>query len=158
MISIRIDRAATKAVLERARNGVTDRANRKFREQVYRMFEDALIVGPQFSGDYVSNFRLITARSELGSYTAWPGKGSVATSQQPHRAGDPEAATFARDRAARLPFTYKDKVYIVNETPLVFTESTVTGPDGVTRKLRPENIIPGGVLLASYLRAKYGTR
>lgn len=156
MISLQIDRAATKAILARARAKVISNANRAYRQQVYRMFEDVLMVSPQFSGDFVSNWRIITAKGELGGYSPWSGKGDVATSQSPHRAGDPEAVTFARDRAARLPFTYKDKVYFVNDTPLVFTGTTVTGPDGITHNLRPENIIGAGVMIGSYLKAKYG--
>lgn len=156
MISLQIDRAANKAILARARAKVITNANRAYRQQVYRMFEDVLMISPQFSGDYASNWRIVTSQGELGGYLPWHRKGWVQTTHDLHKAGDPEAVTFARDRAARLPFTYKDKVYFVNDTPLEFTGTTVTGPDGTTRRLRPENIIGGGVMIASYLKAKYG--
>lgn len=151
MISIRVDTRAVKKALQR----VDTLANRNFRSAVYKMAEDALLVSAQYSGEYASNWRIVADTGEPGSMRPWAAKGTVATSQQPHRAGDPEAITAARDAMRRVPFNYKQKVYLFNPSPLVFTADTVTGPDGVTQRLRPENIIPGNVQLKSYLYAKY---
>ncbi len=159
MINIRIDKTALKAIAARGRAHVEANANRVFRQQVYRMFEDVLNVSAQFSGDYVSNWRLATSRAELGGYQMWPGKTEKLLAHEgAHKAGDPEAILYARERAARLPFTYKEKVYMLNETPLEFTATTVTGADGVTRKIRAENLIGAGQTIASYIKAKYGGR
>jgi hypothetical protein len=158
MISLRVDAAANRNILQRARAKVEANTNRTFRAQVYRMFEDVLLVSPQFSGEYASNWRIVAESGEAGAaFTPWPGKGSVAVAQQPHQAGDPEAITFAREQAARVPFNFRQKVFFVNETPLEFTATTVTGAGG-TQNLRPENIIPGGVRISSYLKAKYGSK
>lgn len=151
MISIRVDTRASKIARER----VVEDANRRYRRIVYAMFEDLLLHSPQFSGDYASNWQIVADTATPGAYHSWAGKGAVATSQEPHRAGDPEAITYARDQAVRVPFNYKQKVYFVNPTPLEITGTDVTGPDGVTRALRPENVIDGGVALRSYLYAKY---
>lgn len=151
MISIRVDRSA----LPRVKAGVVDRANRRFRDQVYRMFDDLLLVSAQFSGDYVSNWRIVTQNDSLPTYERWHHKGEVQVSQQPLRAGDIEAYSYARTHSVRKPFNYKDKVQFYNPTPLEFTGTTVTGEEG-TKPLRPENIIGTGILAASYLRNKYG--
>lgn len=154
MISCNIDKSAVSRILGVIKQRVVDNANRDYRAKVYWMFEDLLLVSPQFSGDFVSNWRVST--SVPVGYAPLPEKSSVAVSQRPHKAGDPEAVTYARDVSDRVPFTYKDIVYFVNETPLEFTPTTVTGPDGKMQNLRLENIIPGGVRLSSYLHTKYG--
>lgn len=151
MISIRVDTRAVKKLKER----VVENVNRRYRNIVYKMFEDMLMVSAQYSGEYTSNWQIVADTATPSGMKAWAAKGSVATSQQPHRAGDPAAITAARDAARRVPFNYKQKVYFFNPSPLVFTADTVTGPDGVTQRLRPENIIPGNVQLKSYLYAKY---
>lgn len=162
MITVRVDLAAVKKLKER----VVTQANRKYRTHVYAMFEDALKVSAQFSGDYVSNWRIQVGSATDPGYQMWPGKvgeqlggGYSEYREQAHQAGDLQAVAYAREYAARLPFTYKDKVYFVNPTPLVFAERTVTSEiDGGVNELRPENIIGAGVLLKSYLKSKYGTR
>jgi len=152
MITIRIDRAGLMA----ARNGIVDYANRRFRAKVYRMFEDLLLVSAQYSGDFVSNWQIVTEdEGGLPAYREWYKKHSVGVKQQPLQAGDPEAITYARDQMTRKPFNYKQKVFFYNPTPLEFTGTTVTG-EGGTKPLRPENLIDGGILAISYLKAKYG--
>lgn len=152
MISIRVNLAA----LAKMKEKVVVHANRKYRAHVYKMFDDALLMSAQFSGDYVSNWWIVTQDDGLPSYQEWPGKRDrTAWDASIHR-GHPAAIAFARDRMRLKPFTYKDKVYFVNPTPLEFTAATVTGPTGDTRPLRPENIIPGGVTVKQYLKAKYG--
>lgn len=154
MISIKVSTAALKKANER----IVANANRRYRAIVYKMFEDLLDVSYQYSGNFTMNWTIMAGEGHGDpGYTEYPVKASV-DYQQPHAAGDLPAIDFARQRAVRVPFNYKDKVYFVNGSPLHFTEDTVTGPDGKTMKLRPENIIPGGVMLKSYLLAKYGGR
>ncbi len=153
MISIKVSTRA----LEVTKLRIVAAVNRRYREIVYAMFEDMLLVSAQYSGEFTSNWQIMAGTGHSApSFHPWPGKDSVAITQQPHRAGDGEAVTYARENMARKPFTYKDKVFFVNATPLEFTASTVTGPDGKTQAIRPENIIPGGVLIKSYLMARYG--
>ena len=161
MISIRADLRALAKVKEK----VVVQVNRKYRAHVYKMFDEVLKVGAQFSGDYVSNWKIVVGAPSDTGYRRWPGKdgtdlgGDLKYAGTVHQAGDPEAIDYARQGAARLPFTYKDKVFFVNPTPLSFTGTTVTSDiEGGTKPLRPENIIGGGVLLKSYMRAKFGGR
>ncbi len=153
MIRIRVDRSG----VERAKKGVVDYANRRFRAQVYRIYEEALKVSAQFSGDYVSNWHIVT-QSSSPTYQRWHNKGSVLLGQGQaiRQAGHPEAVNYARQRVARQPFNYKQKVYLINMTPLTFGPRTVTGPKGDIKNLRPENIIGSGELLFSYLKNKFG--
>lgn len=152
MISIRVNLAA----LAKMKEKVVIHANRKYRAQIYKMFDDTLLMSAQFSGDYVSNWWIVTQDDGVPAYQEWANKGSVNSRQQPLSRGDPTAIDFARSRMTRKPFSYKDKVYFVNPTPLEFTAMTVTGPKGDTRPLRPENVIPGGVTVKQYLKSKYG--
>lgn len=157
MIGIRVDTRALKVTKEK----LVTRMNTRYRAIVYKMFEDLLLVSAQFSGDYTSNWRIVADTSDMPSYGMWPGKmgldhsGKVLAIGEIHQAGDPEAVTYARDAVARVPFNYKQKIYFLNPTPLFFTGTTVTSADGVTEKLRPENLIAGGVQIQSYLYAKY---
>ncbi len=155
MLSIKVSTRGLALAKER----VVKNANRRYRSIIYKMFEDMLDVSAQYSGDFTMNWVIMAGEGHSEpSYRTSPDKGSVGIRQQPHAAGDLPAIDYARQNAVRVPFSYKDKVYFVNATPLQFTETTVTGPDGKTQNLRPENIIPGGVLLKSYLLAKYGGR
>lgn len=155
MLSIKVSTRGLALAKER----VVQNANRRYRAIIYKMFEDMLLVSAQYSGDFTSNWVIMAGEGHSeGDYLPWYRKGGVAARQQPNAAGDPAAIVHARENAARRPFNYKDKVYFVNATPLEFTETTVTGPDGKTQNLRPENLIPGGVLIKSYLLAKYGGR
>ena len=154
MLSIRVDTRA----LAQVKNKFIASVNRSYRAKVYLMLEDALMRSAQFSGDYASNWRIVADTAELPAYRQWPGKVGLTLDGKAgnvHQMGDMEAVAYAREMAARVPFNYKQKVYLVNPTPLTFTATTVTGPDGDTKNLRPENIIPGSVTLKSYLYAKY---
>lgn len=152
MLSIKV---STKA-LAKAKERVVVNANRRYRAIVYKMFEELLRVSPQYSGDFASNWVILAGNGHGDpGHKQWPLKDSLDVKQQPFRAGDPLAIGYARSQAVRVPFSYKDKVYFVNSTPLHFTETTVTGPDGKTMNLRPENLIPVATMLNSYLKAKF---
>lgn len=169
MLSIKVSTRGLAIAKER----VVANANRRYRAIIYKMFEDMLDVSAQYSGDFTMNWVIMAGEGHGDpGYRQSPEKAAYRKSQifkrtdgsvgftgpEPHAAGDLPAIDYARQNAVRVPFNYKDKVYFVNPTPLHFTETTVTGPDGKTQNLRPENIIPGGVLIKSYLLAKYGGR
>lgn len=157
MLSIKISTAALKA----SKQKLVENANRRYRRIVYDAFEAMLDVSYQYSGNYTMNWHIVTNQQGHPSYVEYGVKDSV-NYQQPHAAGDLPAIDFARQGAVRAPFNYKDKVYFVNPSPLEFTQDSVTGPDGETMKLRPENIIGSGILLKSfvqaYMRDKYGAK
>lgn len=155
-IALRVDKLANNAVIARARVKLEENINRAFRRQVYKMFEDAVLVSPQFSGEYAANWRISLSDAQESPVT-WSNK-TVPWKKTPHvqQAGDLAAFAFARERMERIPFTYKDKVYFVNDSPLTMTTKTVTDAKGVTRDLRPENlVISHYASIFSYLRAKY---
>ncbi len=152
MISIKISTAA----LRKANQRLVENANRRYRRIVYKAFDELLFVSPQYSGDFASNWKIVAGASHgEPDYNEWPLKHSLDIKQHPAAAGDALAIGYARSQAVRVPFNYKDKVYFVNPTPLHFTETTVSGPDGKAMKLRPENLIPVGVMLNSYMKAKF---
>lgn len=155
MLAIKV---STKA-LAKAKERLVNNANRRYRNIVYKWFDEILRVSPQYSGDFVSNWQIVVGSAGgvvEPAYREWPLKHELEIRQQPRAAGDPLAIGYARSQMVRRPFNYKDKVYFVNPTPLHFTETTVSGPDGRTQNLRPENLIGMDKLLGSYLKAKFG--
>lgn len=158
MISIRV----SQKWVDSTRKKLDAYANRKFRARVYYMFEEMLLVGAQYSGDYVSNFRIVTQSDAMPSYREGGDKNTMQiddlfrASIDPHQAGDAPAILEARAAVARKPFSYKDKIYFVNPAPLYFTGTDVTGRDGITQPLRPENLIDGGKTLKVYMQGRFG--
>jgi hypothetical protein len=154
MITIKVNAIAAKRVRDKAKSWQT----RRTRDIIYAMFNDMLKVSYQFSGDFTSNWHIVTSTDPLPSYNQLSTKGSVSYLQTPHKAGDPEAINMALANNPRAGLTFKagDKVFFYNPTPLEFTGTTVTGPGG-TRPLRPENVIPPGILMKTYIRRKYKT-
>lgn len=152
MMKLKVDKLANAKILERAKGRVLAQANRAFRSQVYRMFEDLVLVSPQFSGEFAANWRIATT-SMQGTPVTWANKRGKDTVVQ--QAGDLAAFSFARERMARIPFKYTDKVYFVNDVDLKFTSTTVTDSKGDTHRLRDENILKGFANLQSYIRFKY---
>ena len=74
-----------------------------------------------------------------------------------HQAGDPEALASPRARmVARLKgLTMKDRVQFINTTDLyVDSSGTKMVSPQETVNLRPQNIIPGGQRIESYIRAQ----
>lgn len=162
MITIRADtRAHNKRVFAKLKLKLNEAADKAYRQKVFYMFKELLNVSYQFSGDFVSNWRIITQAGEITPYKMWPGKLDFSSQHghmEPHQAGDPEAINFAFTRAKFTKFGARDRVYFVNATPLEFTGTTVTGPDGETRDLRPVNVIDDGVRIQSYLKARFGSK
>lgn len=168
MISIRADVLA-RAVqgLNRRKSEMQDAANKVYRQKVFVMFKELLVVWPQFSGDTVSNWRIVKSPSEDPGYQEWPEKlaaqepatlgadGKIRRHYEPHQAGDADAVNFAFTRAKFVKFTYRDKVHFLNLTPLHFGDGTVTDLQGVTHELRPVNmqIISNFDRVDNYLKA-----
>lgn len=155
-------KARNAAAFAAIKRKVVEEGDKQYRQRVIYMLKEAATVSAQFSGDYVSNWRLRVSGQSAAPYHMWPNKnpsklGKLDLGQaRVYQAGDPEAINFAVTRAKFVPFGMKDKVYLVNATPLTFTESTVTGPEGDTRPLRPENIIGSGERIQSYLNSRFG--
>ena len=156
MISIKIN----KHVLAKAKGRVDGWGTRLYRDAVYKMFNELLKVSYQFSGDFTSNWRIVSAADSLPSYSPLPNKTNPKLKQWPfngaHQAGDRAAidVALARQPRSSLKFKVGDKVSFYNPTPLTFTGTTVTGPGG-TKPLRPVNVIGNGILLTTYMRRKF---
>lgn len=160
MISLRLGKRFVKESLAK----LDAYANRRYRAYVYKMFEDMLLVSMQYSGDYTSNWRIVTQNDGFPTYHELPEHNSMqisfllGTTVTPHQAGDAPAVLAARDAVTRKPFNYKDKVYFMNPTPLHNDGTNVTGPDGISRPLRPVNLINGGETIKAYMQSLYGGR
>jgi hypothetical protein len=159
MLRIRADaRAKNAATFTKLIKRVATEADKQYRQKVFYMFKDLLNVSPQYSGDFVSNWRLVVNGTEA-DYRVWPaktghGKWDLAESRV-FQKGDPDAVNFAFTRAKFVAFGINDKVRFVNATPLGLTGTTVTDAQAVTLNLRPVNLINGGQRLLSYMNAKY---
>jgi hypothetical protein len=140
---------------ERVNGQIIASVNRQYAAQVQEMFFDLLEVSPQWSGNFASNWRLSVGVPEANyvevlKATPWY------QLERPQQAGDEDAIEVAGIRADFTDFSYTDTVYFVNGSALEFTETTVTGPDGKERNLRPENLMSPPQLILSYLASKYG--
>lgn len=164
MIAINVNKLRMSiARLQQVRKKVADTADGIYRQKIYYLLEAGVRVSPQFSGDFASNW-FIVVDGNMPSYKRWPQKAGLdrdgkmllnSTAQNVHKAGDPEAVSYALARAAGTlkGVTRKNKVHIVNATELTTDGTHMTGPDG-TVNLRPENIIPGHVRIETYIRAR----
>lgn len=153
--------------LQTVRSSIVKQGDAGFRQKVFYLLEAAVRVSPQFSGDFASNWAVVTD-GNAGAYRPLPGKfegrgsvsqadagtGAVTYTGHAHKAGDPEAVALAlaRGAAALRGVTMKSKIHLMNLTDLSTDGTHMTGPDG-TVNLRPENVIPGRVRIESYVRA-----
>jgi hypothetical protein len=168
MITVRTDILARSIEgLNRRKTALEDSANKQYRQKVYGLFKELLSIWPQFSGDTVSNWRIVKSPSEDPGYQEWPEKlaaqgltepAAFNKNYEPHQAGDPTAVNFAFTRSKFVQFTYKDKVHFVNATPLHFGDGTVSDLAGITHALRPANtqIISDFDRISTYLKAFAG--
>lgn len=153
------------AELERRKARVLKRGVEGYRQKIYYLLGVAAKVSPQFSGDFASNWT-IAVNGDMPVYKMWADKasGSMTPMQRDngqveyraHRAGDPAAITTAMARGAaalKKVTSLQDKVHLVNATDLWTDGTKMHGPDGVVN-LRAENIIPGGIRIESYVRAR----
>ena len=168
MIAIRADTIRLNLrKLQAVRKKVADTADGRFRQKLYYLFEKAVMVSPQYSGDFASNWNIVVD-GNMPVYKPWPGKydvpvgahhdprtGAVDYRVMPHQAGDQEAvrSSLGRGAAQLKGVTMKSRVHFVNATELRVGDAgtTMEGLDGVER-LRPENIIPTGTSLEVYVR------
>lgn len=157
MIFLRMDnRAKNLEAIARTKKRFEEELNKQYRKRVYAMFKDLLVVSPQYSGDFVSNWHVMPDTATPKGYKEWREKLFVSSLgvKQAKAMGDPVAINFALTRAKFVQFTYLQKVYFTNETPLEFTATTVTS-EGVTHNLRPVNLMSPPQQMFSYLRSKY---
>ena len=167
MIAINIEKLKmATARLQQVRKKVSDTADGIYRQKIFWLAEQAILVSPQFSGDFASNWAL-AIDGDMPVYRQWADKvsGSVVpvhndngtTSYRIHQAGDPEAVASSKARiAAQLRgVTRASRIHLVNATELEVGAggATMIGPDG-TERLRPENVIPGHVRIEAYVRAQ----
>jgi hypothetical protein len=152
--------------LQAVRKKIADTADGRFRQKLYYLFEKAVLVSPQYSGDFASNWNIVVD-GNMPVYKPWPGKyslpigarahdnGATGYVVQPHQAGDPEAASASLHRGAGQlrGVTMKSRVHFVNATELRVDETgtLMQGPDG-TERLRPENVILAGTSIEVYIR------
>lgn len=160
MITLNVDMLMrAREAVKKKRADVLKMATAQYRSQALAMYREVLLVAPQFSGDFVSNFDLETTNSPERGYTPLPNKGSVAVSQQPREAGDtdgPFQAAYMRGVARLRYIQYGDPIYIVNPTPIQIDSPEVIGPDGDRKDLRDPAVITAWESISSYLQAKYG--
>jgi hypothetical protein len=168
VIAIRADKIRMNLQkLQAVRKKVADTADGRFRQKLYYLYEQAVRVSPQYSGDFASNWNIVVD-GNMPVYRPWPGKydvpvsahhdsgtGAISYREQPHQAGDPEAVNASLHRGAGQlrGVTMKSRVHFVNATELRVGDegATMHGLDGVER-LRPENIIPTGTSIEVYVR------
>lgn len=160
--------AASIKSLALVRKKVADTADASYRQKVYYLFERAVLVSPQFSGQFASNWTL-AVDGDMPVFRPWPGKydtpygrrddphsGAAAYRVQPHQAGDPEAVGVALARGMRQlrGVTRANRIHMVNATDLEVDGSGqfMLGPDG-KEKLRPENVIPTGTRIEVYVKS-----
>lgn len=170
MISLNIDQLLqAQKIVRSKKTEVLAAADRQYRSKILAMYKEILLVAPQFSGDFVSNFDIETTINHKGKgsshspsrgYTPIAGKGSVAVSQQPLNAGDTGTAyqsAYMRG-VGRLRFVkHGQPVFFVNPTPITIDSPEVIGPAGDRRDLRDSMVITAWESIHSYLQAKYGS-
>lgn len=150
--------------LAKLRKKVGETADKRFRQKLFYLFERAVKVTPQYSGDWASNWHILVEDAAGKPYKMLPMKADMQQAWlradgaikrfSPRHAGHPVAVTFAmaRARAALGKVTRTSKVRLYNPTPLSTDGQNVTGLDG-TKALRPYNVIPDNLKIESYLRA-----
>jgi hypothetical protein len=161
--------AASIKTLKGVRKRVADTADGIYRQKLYWLLEQAVMVSPQYSGQFASNWTF-AVNGDMPVFRPWPGKydvpygrhddlrtGAAAYRVTPHQAGDPEAVGVALARGAYQlrGVTRADRVHLVNATDLAVDETGnfMLGPDG-PEKLRPENVIPTGTRIEIYVRTQ----
>lgn len=118
------------------------------------VFQDLVMLYPQWSGDAVSNWRY-SIHSPSGEYTKlytkdlrWGAKGYA--SEPPVQRGNFEAVSIAMSRAMDGPRpSYEDAVYFVNNTPIA--ADLEDNPAWV----RPINLVNGVVATAQFIADKW---
>jgi hypothetical protein len=150
--------------LAAVRDKLQKTADGRFRQKLYYLFEQAVRVSPQYTGDFASNWN-IAVDGDMPVYRMWPDKlaGSVVpvhrkngtVEYRVHQAGDLEAVktSLARGAAQLRGVTMKSRVHFVNATELRVGDegTTMEGLDGIER-LRPENAIPTGTSIEVYIK------
>lgn len=161
--------AASIKSLALVRKRVEEAGDKSYRQKLYYLFERAVLVSPQWSGDFASNWNIVVD-GNMPVYKPWPGKfesmigrrddlhtGAAAYRVTPHQAGDPEAVgtALARGASQLRGVTMKSRVHFVNATELEVDDAGqfMLGPDG-KEKLRAENVIPTGTRIEVYVRSQ----
>lgn len=154
----------TLAKLQTTRKSVVKQGDAGFRQKIYYLWDAALRVSPQFTGNFVSNW-FLSVDGNLGSYKPYQGTNGATMREKsysnervykiaPRQAGDMEAIISVRAAGlARLNgVTMKSRVRFINLTDMYTDGTSMISPrDAVP--LRPENVVPGNQRIESYLRA-----
>lgn len=156
MISIGVDSSMT-AKFEAIKKQIRDTADKQFRQKALIMFRDLVTHSPQWSGNFASNWRM-TMDSGYSGYTESVAKGMITDRKDARSMGDMDMIAGPLNYANTTKVDYRQPLYFINNTPLEFSEAAggpeVTG-EGVTHKVRPENLVAGQLCLKSYILAKY---
>lgn len=141
---------AWKRKTEAAKKKIRSTATKYVQNTVRRVYKDALQVTPQWSGSTVWNWTIATAAGEAG----YSGRFKVSDwrSITPRYAGHPEAinAALRNEEEMIIRLHWNSNIALVNKSPTM--ELIETGQV----RLRPENLIPGGLGVRAYLKTKYG--
>lgn len=117
------------------------------------VLKDALMVSPQWSGNYAYNWNIEITGFSGGSYSPrYKNKNNGSWFlENPKKAGDPEAinAALAWNEEIIENVKWNSRITLVNRAPVA--EMIEAG----TVNLRPENLIPGGMGVIAYLKTKY---
>ena len=135
-------------LLQAARKDFDD----QFHAKVQERFSMLVNVTPQWSGDMASNWQISLDGS--ATYREWGNKKKLWHLADARQMGDEEAVSYAIAQSVNVQYTFEDKIWFANATPLTFGTSTVTG-DGTTFAVRPVNLIDGRVAMISYLRERF---
>lgn len=148
--------------LQQVRKKVEGDAAAIFRKKIYWAAELAVMVSPQFSGDFVSNWHVVVdgnmpiyrqGGSEPEIVAVTNSQGKTVYRQNPKQAGDLQYAPMNRIASQLRGVTLKSNVHLVNASALDTDGKYMIGPDG-KEKLRPVNIIPGALRIEQYVRAR----
>jgi hypothetical protein len=133
-----------------AKSKIRSSASSYVRRKVLVVYKDVLNVSPQWSGNYAYNWTIETSHYGGGQYDPRFKKDPWFT-LTPKQAGDPEAIAAAMSWAKDVieDIKWNTKVSLVNRSPIA--DEIESGEI----KLRPENLIPGGMGIVAYIKTKY---
>lgn len=147
ILSARIDRihagvAAKKAYVE-------EKANNHIKKICANLLYDAALASPQWSGDYASNWRIVT--DSLPGYDPQLKVKPWQSLEDPFQMGDGMAVGVAtgRGRSSISKIRWNMPIYLVNATPVA--DELEAG----TVNLRPVNKLSPEMSVVSYLKMNY---
>lgn len=140
------------AIDKKARARVKKKATVFVREKAYKVLKDAILVSPQWSGNFAYNWQLETKNAGNTRYSAKFKVDPWQSLKAPKQAGDKAAYNEnlqQLNNGVLDQITWNMTIRLVNHAPVA--ELIETGQV----KLRPENAIPGNAGVMAYIQSKY---